>query len=40
MIRPALPNTPGIYAIINVVNHHCYVGSTKHLQLSKAGSLS
>lgn len=32
MYRTTLPNTPGIYVIINVVNHHCYVGSTTRLQ--------
>lgn len=32
MHRKALPRAPGIYVIINAVNHHCYVGSTKNLR--------
>lgn len=32
MSTTPLPKTPGIYAIINVANHHCYVGSSVDLR--------
>ena len=32
MVNDDIPPTPGIYAIVNLVNQHFYVGSAKNLR--------